>query len=104
MSNKYKVEIFSVNKKDWKFDGKEGTSYTAQMLVKSARDEDGKVIEEVFVARKKLPEQFINIPTPAEYVIELAPFADGNGNLDFRITSLVPLQKMPVAKAAAAAS
>jgi len=94
---KFKAQIFVINRKDWSFDGKSGTTYSAQMLVTSAREEDGKMVEDVFVARLKVPEHMKNTQ-PGEYITELVPFADGNGNLDFRVVALVPLNR-PAANA-----
>lgn len=99
---KFKAQVFVINRKDWSFEGKSGTSYSAQMLVTSAREVDGKMIDDVFVARLKVPEHMKDTQ-PGEYITELAPFADGNGNLDFRVVALVPFSR-PAANAKAPAS
>lgn len=100
--SKYKAQLICINSSDWEFDGKKGTRHQAQLIITSGREVDGKTVEETFVARKNLPEQYVGTPA-GEYLIELTPFADSKGMLDFRVASLVPLGR-PQAKAAATAS
>ncbi|CAJ0729107.1 hypothetical protein [Ralstonia pickettii] len=101
--SKYKAQLICINSNDWEFDGKKGTSHVAQLVITSAREVEGKVVEETFVARKKLPESYLGT-APGEYLIELAPFADAKGMLDFRVASLVPYNAArPTPKAAATA-
>ncbi|WP_343549431.1 hypothetical protein [Ralstonia sp.] len=100
--SKYKAQLIAINSQDWEFDGKKGTRHQAQLIITSAREVEGKTLEETFVARKNLPEQYLGTP-PGEYLLELAPFADGKGMLDFRIVAMTPYGQRPQAKAAATA-
>jgi hypothetical protein len=100
--SKYKAQLIAINSQDWEFDGKKGTRHQAQLIITSAREVDGKTVEETFVARKNLPEQYLGTPA-GEYLLELAPFADGKGMLDFRIVAMTPYGQRPQAKAAATA-
>lgn len=106
---KFKAQLFVVNSSDWKFQDKSGTKHVAQMLITSAhQDDDGKTVEETFVARLKVPETMKDTP-PGEYLTELRPFADANGNLDFKVVKLVPFGRpaatgKPVAGATAQAA
>ncbi|BCL92307.1 hypothetical protein ACNRBV_04135 [Ralstonia pseudosolanacearum] len=101
--SKYKAQLICINSSNWEFEGKKGTRHQAQMIITSAREVEGKMLEETFVVRKNLPETYLGTP-PGEYLLELAPFADGKGMLDFRVVSLVPLGGRPSPKAAAAAA
>ncbi|WP_284459862.1 hypothetical protein [Cupriavidus campinensis] len=90
---KFKAQLFVVNSTPWTFDGKSGVKHVAQMLITSAHeDDDGKVVEETFVARLKVPESLKDTP-PGEYITDLRPFADANGNLDFKVVKLVPFAR-----------
>ncbi|MGO4158234.1 hypothetical protein [Cupriavidus sp. YAF13] len=97
MSMKFKVQLFAINSKDWEYEGRKGTTYSAQMLVTSAREENGKVVEETFVARMKIAEH-LKETAPGEYLTDLRPYADSNGNLDFAVASFVPFGR-PAANA-----
>lgn len=104
MTMKFKVQLFAINAKDWEFEGRKGTRYSAQMLVTSGREENGKVVEETFVARMKIAEHLKDTP-PGEYLTDLRPYADGNGNLDFAVASFVPFGRAAAnAKAPASAA
>lgn len=87
---KFKAQLFVVNSTPWTFDGKSGVKHVAQMLITSAhQDDDGNIVEETFVARLKVSESMKDTPA-GEYLTELRPFADANGNLDFKVVKLVP--------------
>ncbi|MEW1781289.1 hypothetical protein AB0305_03715 [Arthrobacter sp. NPDC080086] len=102
--SKYKAQLICINSSDWEFEGKKGTRHQAQLIITSAREVDGKQVEETFVARKNLPEQYVGTPA-GEYLLELTPFADSKGMLDFRVASLVPFGRPSASpKAAATAS
>jgi hypothetical protein len=103
-ANNFKVQLFAITPKDWEFEGRKGTSYTAQLLVSSGvEDETGKVVEETFVARMKVAEHLKDTPN-GEYLTVLRPFADSKGNFDLTVTRFVPLNGRPAANGKAPAS
>lgn len=88
---KAKIQLIVVNSSQKSYEGRQYMQHQVQMVMTFEREVNGIVQSETFVCRKNLPEE-LKDTVPGEYNVELVPYADKNGMLDFRVVGLVPLR------------
>lgn len=89
---KSKVQLIVINSVQKSYEGRQYMQHQAQMIMTHEREINGVMQPETFVCRKNLPDE-LKDTAPGEYTVELVPYADKNGMLDFRVVGFVPLRQ-----------